>query len=68
MRFRECPNCGNFENGFAIYKCDSCKGLFCFKHDEGCGEGNECPHCGESQSSGVFSLNVTRVGEIENDD
>lgn len=28
-KYKECPNCGNCEDGTIIYKCIECDGFFC---------------------------------------
>ena len=74
MKFKQCPRCGNYENGYTICKCKKCNGMYCWRDegffggDSGCGSGNYCPNCNESKDVGLFYDSFEHVGYIENDD
>ena len=62
--YRECPNCGNQEEGERVWKCQNCPKDF---HCDSCeGDDRKCPHCGDEPGHGGFGHTI--VGYIKNND
>jgi len=66
-RYAQCPNCGNKEDGNAVYRCNECRKLFCHSCARGMLKwlGNpSCPFCDSGNTEKVGTIGKGLWGSL----
>jgi hypothetical protein len=66
-RYAQCPNCGNKEDGNAVYWCNECRKLFCHSCARGMLKwlGNpSCPFCDSGNTEKVGTIGKGLWGSL----
>lgn len=63
-KYRQCVNCGNADEGTAIFRCGKCGRVYCWSCRAGSGGTTGCPNCGDL----VIAWSTKVLGRIETEE